>query len=112
MLIHDGRIFSDAFKLRLETAITAVRSLAQAEADRRGEPFLDGYRFNDTERVCYMACGELLNKHGDKALEVAEAMGSEELRALAMDCLVESASADHWYQYEKDYGQFEPEEVG
>lgn len=109
MYLHNGKLFSDAFKLRLGTAITGVRPSVKEEAERRNEDFFDGYRFNDTERVCYLACGELLLKHGDQAPQVAESLGDDELRVLAMEALLESASCDHWYLFEKDYGSFDLE---
>lgn len=109
MRIHDNSLFSDSFKARLTSAIERGRPGAEAETERRHELFLKGHRFYDTERVCYLGCGMLVNKHEAEAPTVAESLDDVAVDALAMDTLVESASCDHWYTYEKDYGVFEEE---
>lgn len=112
MRIHDNSLFSEPFKARLVAAIERLRPGTESESRRRHEPFLAGNRFHDTGRVCYMGCGMLIDKHGDRAPAVADTLDGGVVDGLAMDSLVESASADHWYRYEKDWGIGEIEVEG
>lgn len=107
MLIHDNTQFSDGFKARLRAAMDKSRSGAGVIAEQRHEPYLKGCRVKDTDRVCYLACGELVNQHGSGAPAFADSLDGQAIESLAMDALVESGSCDHWYTYEKDWGVFE-----
>lgn len=104
MRLHDNNQFSDGFKARLRTAIDKLRPMAEKTARERRIDFLFGSRVRDTERVCYLACGELVDRHESGALGVANSLDDQAVESLAMDALVESGSCDHWYTYEKDWG--------
>lgn len=104
MLIHDNSQFSDGFKARLRTAIDKNRPNAEEVANQRGIDFLSGHRVQDTDRVCYLACGELVNKFGSEAPDYADRLDDQAVESLAIEALVESGSCDHWYTYEKDWG--------
>lgn len=103
MRIHNNTQFSDEFRMKLSHMIEPNRDKAEKIAEEKGIQFLKGCRFYDTERVCYMACGMLVDRHEGKAAEAAASLGDDEMTRLVVDALVESGSADHWYTYEKEW---------
>lgn len=70
------------------------------------ETYLKGYRYNDNDRIARMVVGDI---YGELKfdLEAAKAkflaLNSEEIMPYIKKAVLDSASADHWYTYEKQW---------
>ena len=112
MLIHDNSVFADLKDDGVERIKLLKQSIGKTFIDSDHDKMLmKGSRWADNERIFYMACGEILRIEGtfERLSEEAgfakmSAMNQQELDELYIKAMKESASADYWYRYEKDWG--------
>jgi len=73
--------------------------------------YLRGWRYNDNERIAYMIIGDIVketkDQDGHHNYEAANAkfisMDTHQIDVYIKKSVLESASADHWYAFEKEW---------
>lgn len=134
MLVHDNEYFPASFKVKLKLAVEKKRPKVLDDKEiftvdhniyenflpisgykysfSAGTRFVKGCRFNDDQRIVYLACGiiceQLIKTLGEEiimeqALAIANSLTTKDIEKLAVIALLESAVCDYYYQYEKTY---------
>ncbi len=105
-------LFSEAFKAKARGQVQPARiefyMQHRADFTQRGG-LLAAERFNDDEVVLVRMLSGLLKYAEDHGQSIAniEIMESRFLDVWATLAVKDCAEADHWYTYEKDYGQYD-----
>lgn len=109
----DSRMFTQEFKDCLKMVVTALReSFIFVNADLfgfQGGEFVEGYRFTDTELVVERILRTISSNYGlwenpiPKNVKEVEREERMHLGIWAWEGLRDSASSDHWYEFEKRY---------
>lgn len=80
---------------------------AQYDSDLAKEEWaLKGYRYNDDERIARMVIGDIFGECGfdyEKANTKFISMNSIEIEPYIKKAVLDAASADYYYTYEKQY---------
>ena len=105
MILTDVTKF-DAYRFTLLVAkINNIKSEFDLElADT--ETYLKGYRYNDNQRIARMVIGDIYAEcefNLEKANQKFLSLNSEETVPYIKKSILDSASADHWYTYEKQW---------
>jgi len=96
----------DTYRFNLLVAkIANVKADYDADLVDQNE-FLKGYRYNDNDRIARMILGDIYSECGYDAAKANSkflSLDSTQMLSYIKKAVLESASADHWYTYEKQW---------
>jgi hypothetical protein len=117
MLMHDNSIFDPLRESGLKRIALLKASISKTIPEGNNDKgLLCGHRWGDDNRIFYTACGmaiEHVNKEANKphyesneslALEYMQSLNQQDIDQLYIKAMLDAASCDHWYTYEKDWG--------
>lgn len=119
MLIHDNSIFDPIRDEGIKRIILLKKYIGKTIGDdgfQNKGSLLKGYRWNDNDRIFYTACGMAIQhvnkeagnvyyeKNEEGALEYMQSLNQQELDQYYINAMLDAASCDYYYTYEKDWG--------
>lgn len=105
MILTDVTKFDTERFYLLTYKIKATKATYDSDIADQGE-FLKGSRYNDDARIARMVVGDIYGECGfnqEKAAAKFLSLNSTEIEPYIKKAVMDSASADHWYTYEKQW---------
>lgn len=94
-------------KQRFDLLVFKIKDTkASYDSEMKSDEHLKGYRYNDNERIARMILGYFYSEaqcNYELANKNFLALNSTEIQSYIKKAVLESASADHWYTYEKQW---------
>ena len=94
-------------KQRFDLLVYKIKDTkAKYDSEMNSDEHLKGYRYNDNERIARMILGYFYAEsqfNYDVANKKFLSLNSTEIETYIQKAVLESASADHWYTYEKQW---------
>ena len=99
---------NDFDQYRFSLLVAKIKNVkAEYDVDLQdADTYSKGYRYNDNDRIARMVLGFLYAEtfyNGVKANEKFLSLNSEEILPYIKKAVLDSASADHYYTYEKQW---------